>query len=416
MEITLFLPKPHGTIGAIPSKSCAHRILICAALADKTTVINCSRSSDDIDATVSCLRSLGAEIDCTDDGFIVTPIISAPSEAILHPGESGSTLRFLLPVASVLGTDAEFITNGRLSSRPLSPLTDELERHGAKFMSNPIRISGRISPGTYTIDSSVSSQFTTGLMLALPYFGKESVITLNGNTESKPYITLTAQILALFGINAAEKENAYALSGKYKSPSVISVEGDWSNAAFMLAMGAISDSGDKSGITVTGLNFDTSQGDRRITDILSEFGAAVSIDGTNITVKKAPLHGIELNASDIPDLVPIVSVLAMAADGDTVIHNCGRLRFKESDRIESICRMIGAFGGNISVDNDIITVHGGLDEKDNVVVDSFNDHRIVMASAAGAILTHSPVTITNCEAVSKSYPNFFDDLGKLCIN
>ncbi len=417
MEITLLSPKPHGTISAIASKSYAHRILICAALADKQTIIKCSsRLSDDIEATVSCLRSLGTAIDCTDEGFIVTPIKTAPTEAILHPRESGSTLRFLIPIAAALGTETEFVTEGRLSSRPLSPLTDELEKHGARFTSNPLKIKGKITPGTYNMNGSVSSQFTTGLMLSLSCFDTKSVIILEGNIESKPYIDLTIQVLASFGIIVSEEEHAYTVCGKPRSPSITAVEGDWSNAAFMLAMGAIADNTRNDGITVTGLNTASAQGDRKIVDILSEFGANVAIGNSSVTVKKSKLHGIELNASDIPDLVPIMSIVAMSAEGDTVIRNCGRLRFKESDRIESICEMITAFGGNISVNNDVITIRGGITERNNIVIDSFNDHRIVMAAAAGSILTDSPITIKNCEAVSKSYPSFFDDFGKLCIN
>ncbi len=226
MEITLFSPNPHGIISAIPSKSYAHRALICAALSDGKTEILCSRSSRDIDATVSCLRSLGAGIDCSDAGFTVYPVKNVSEFAILHPGESGSTLRFMLPTAAVLGTECEFVTEGRLSSRPLSPLSDELERHGAKVRLNPVRISGKIGAGEYCLDGSVSSQFTTGLMLALPYLGEDSTVVLSGKVESKPYITLTERVLEKFGIMVTEEDNAFSVSEKYHSPSRIKVEGD----------------------------------------------------------------------------------------------------------------------------------------------------------------------------------------------
>lgn len=411
MEITLFSPNPHGIISAIPSKSYAHRALICAALSDGVTEILCSRSSRDIDATVSCLRSLGAEIDCSDAGFTVYPVKNVPEFAILHPGESGSTLRFMLPTAAVLGTECEFVTEGRLSSRPLSPLSDELERHGAKVRLNPVRISGKIGAGEYCLDGSVSSQFTTGLMLALPYLGEDSTVVLSGKVESKPYITLTERVLEKFGIMVTEEDNAFSVSGRYHSPSRIKVEGDWSNAAFMLSLGALTD-----GITVTGLDLGSSQGDKKIVDILRNFGAQVSENEDSVTVKKSPLHGITVDAADIPDLVPIVSVVAMAASGTTVIKNCGRLRLKESDRIESVCTMITSLGGDISVCGDDITVHGGTVQKSDVTVNSYNDHRIVMAAAVGSVLCSSPVTIDGCEAVAKSYPGFFDDFGKLCMN
>lgn len=409
MEITLISPNPHGTLNAIPSKSYAHRALICAALADRNTKLICPRSSRDIEATVSCLRSLGAEIDCTDDGFTVSPIKTAPEKAVLNVGESGSTLRFMLPLSAVLGSEVEFLTEGRLASRPLSPLSEELERHGAKINRSPLSISGRITSGEYTLDGSVSSQFTTGLMLALPYLGESSSITLTGKVESKPYIDLTKNVLERFGVEVSEHDCVYNIKGKYSSPEVLEVEGDWSNSAFMLTAGAIGKS-----VTVVGLDINSTQGDRRIASILEEFGANVVINGNKVTVSHGELHGITVDAADVPDLVPIICVAAMAADGDTRIKNCGRLRLKESDRIESVCDMIDSLGGNIAVDGDEIIVHGGIREKDRVNINSYNDHRIVMAATVGSMLTEAMVTIDGCEAVSKSYPGFFDDFGKLC--
>lgn len=412
MEITLLSPMPCGKTDAIPSKSYAHRALICAALSEKPTHILCSRSSRDIDATVSCLRSLGAEIDCTDDGYNVYPIKKAPKNAVLYVGESGSTLRFMLPLAAVLGIEAEFITEGKLSSRPLSPLSDELERHGAVIKKHPLSISGRITSGEYTLDGSVSSQFTTGLMLSLPHLENDSSITLTGKVESKPYITLTEKVLESFGVKVTENGSTYHISGSYVSPERLKVEGDWSNAAFMLSLGAIG----QGEVTISGLDVHSTQGDRAIVPLLREFGAEVTVCGDCVSVKKGTLCGITADASNIPDLVPVLCVVAMAAEGKTVIKNCGRLRLKESDRIESVCEMIRSLGGNIEVNGDDITVLGGISKRDEITVDSYNDHRIVMSAAVASLLTKSPVTIKGCEAVSKSYPGFFDDFGKLCIN
>ena len=422
MKITLCRPSPHGEIDAIPSKSYAHRALICAALADTTTKIECARSNRDINATVSCLRSLGAEIDLSDGIYTVTPIKNTPKSALLNPGESGSTLRFLLPVVAALGVEAEFVTEGRLLSRPLSPLSDELIRHGAKITSPPLRISGKISGGRYSFDGSVSSQFTTGLMLALPLIEKTGAdnsielgksIELLGKIESKPYIDLSRAVLEKFGVKTEERENTYIIKGSFSSPEYVRVEGDWSNAAFMLCAGALSESG----VTVRGLDMNSTQGDKKITEILCQFGAKVEVSERGVSVKKRNMRGITIDAADIPDLVPVISVVASAAEGDTVIENCSRLRLKESDRVESVCAMITSLGGDIESVGDSIVIHGKktLSRVGETEINSYNDHRIVMSAAVGSILFDGCVTIDGCEAVSKSYPDFFDDFGNLCI-
>lgn len=417
MKITLCKPCPHGEIDAIPSKSYAHRALICAALADSTTKIECSRTNRDIDATVSCLRSLGAKIDCSDGIFTVEPIRNAPKSALLHPGESGSTLRFLLPVAAALGVETEFVTEGRLLSRPLSPLSDELIRHGAQITSPPLRISGKISGGRYTLDGSVSSQFTTGLMLALPLIEKsgdeQCSIELTGKIESKPYIDLSSAVLEKFGVKTESDGNVYIIKGRFSSPEYVRVEGDWSNAAFMLCAGALSEGG----ITVRGLDPHSTQGDKKIIEILENFGAAVEVRDDSVTVRKRGMRGITIDAADIPDLVPVISVVASAAEGDTVIENCSRLRLKESDRVESVCAMITALGGEIESVGDSIVIHGKkkFALSGEAEIDSYNDHRIVMSASVASILFDGCVTIDGCEAVSKSYPDFFDDFGRLCV-
>ncbi|MGN1409537.1 MAG: 3-phosphoshikimate 1-carboxyvinyltransferase [Eubacteriales bacterium] len=422
MKITLCKPCPHGEIDSIPSKSYAHRALICAALADSTTKIECSRTNRDIDATVSCLRSLGAKIDYSDGIFTAEPIKNAPESALLHPGESGSTLRFLLPVVAALGVETEFVTEGRLLSRPLSPLSDELIRHGAKITSPPLRISGRISGGRYSFDGSVSSQFTTGLMLALPIIEKsvednsieQCSIELTGKIESKPYIDLSRAVLEKFGVKTESDGSAYIIKGRFSSPEYVRVEGDWSNAAFMLCAGALSEGG----ITVRGLDQNSTQGDKKIVEILEKFGAAVEVCDGSVTVRKRGMRGITIDAADIPDLVPVISVVASAAEGDTVIENCSRLRLKESDRVESVCAMITSLGGEIESVGDSIVVHGrkAFSRRGETEIDSYNDHRIVMSAAVASILFDGCVTIDGCEAVSKSYPDFFDDFGRLCVS
>ncbi len=410
MNRTVKISSFGGRVDSIPSKSYAHRALICAAFADSVIFIKCEKTSRDIDATADCLRALGAEISYSGGCFTVNPVKNPPKTASLPCGESGSTLRFLLPIAAMLGVDAAFEAQGRLASRPLSPLSDELIRHGAEISYDPIRICGKIGGGDYRINGAVSSQFTTGLLLALSIGSCGGYVEIQGKIESEPYIELTRAVLGKFGVDVIKSGNVYTPVGRLKSPGTLATEGDWSNAAFMLCAGAFS--GD--GVEVSGLDMGSTQGDKAIVRILSNFGADYSVDGDKVTVKKGALRGIVVDAVNIPDLVPIISVVAAGADGVTVIKNCGRLRLKESDRIESTCAMIRSLGGDISVDGDDLVICGKekLSPID-VCVDSYNDHRIVMAASVGAVLCSGSVTVNGSEAAAKSYPGFFEDLCKI---
>jgi len=407
-----------GVIPAIASKSHAHRLLICAALADRPVRIRCTTTNADIDATAECLRSLGAVIERVGEIFTVTPIAAfgLKKGQTLDCGESGSTMRFLLPVVLALEADASLLGKGRLPSRPLSPLYEELMAHGALIDpvgTNPLGCRMGISAGDYTIDGGVSSQFISGLMFALPLLDEKSRIVVTGRLESRPYVELTMQCLRLFGVEIGETEpNVFEIGkGCYHAPDsgAICTEGDWSNAAFWLTAGAFSEEG----ITVTTLNPDSIQGDKKITEILRDFGADVKVDGTSFTVKRTrPLHGITVDAADIPDLVPVLSVAAAGAVGDTTITGCGRLRLKESDRIASVCDMIRALGGEIEASDDTIVVHG-TGRLRGGEVDSVNDHRIAMSATVAAGICESSVTIKDAEAVAKSYPGFYGDLAEL---
>ena len=366
MDITIHPQKLQGSIEVIPSKSQAHRYLICAALADGPTDISCAETSRDMDATADCLRALGANIERTARGYRVTPIAEIPEQAILPCHDSGSTLRFLLPVAGALGVDATFQMEGRLPQRPLSPLWEELERMGCS-LSRPtpdtIRCQGRLRPGAYSIPGNVSSQYVSGLMFAhmrLP----GSKLEVTGRIESAPYIEMTCRAI----------ENPAAQ---------ITVEGDWSNGAFWLAANALG-----SALQVTGLRADSPQGDRVCAELLPALAEHQTID-----------------AADIPDLVPILSVVAAANQG-AVFTNIGRLRLKESDRVASVCAMLSALGGKAEATDDTLTVYetgltGGT-------VDSVNDHRIAMSAAIAATVCKEPVTILGAECVEKSYPKFWE--------
>ncbi len=428
MEITITPHKLAGTVAAPVSKSAAHRLLICAALGDAPCTVRCAGTNQDIEATVACLNALGADIRRVGDTLAVTPIDrSRPiCGATLDCGESGSTLRFLLPVVCALGADCALTGHGRLPQRPLSPLYEELLAHGASLGRQgemPLTVSGGLSAGLFTIDGGVSSQFISGLLFALPLLGASAEIVVTGRLESARYIDLTLEALAAFGITPEKTASGWRFSGseRYHTPGALAVEGDWSNAAFWLVAGAIGDPAKP--VTVTGLRDDSLQGDRAIIPLLRRFGASVEVDGDRYTVTAAPLHGIAIDAADIPDLVPILSVAAAFASGETVIDHIARLRIKESDRVSTVLFLLGAFGVSAFADEDTLTIwgggaEGGLPAISTPTLDSFNDHRIAMAAAVFAASAvgdaeNSALTLTTAEAVRKSYPDFYEQLERL---
>jgi 3-phosphoshikimate 1-carboxyvinyltransferase len=407
----------NGVVRAIPSKSQAHRALICAALADKPTTIECDGGSEDIAATADCLSALGAKIEREAGVYVVSPLKRDGDNdaATLGCGESGSTFRFMLPIVNALGRKASFILKGRLPERPLSPLYEELVRHGAELTpqgSVPFLSAGQLAPGFYSLDASVSSQFISGLLFALPLLGGDSELRLTGQAESFPYIELTLAMLEIFGIKTRCKDNVFYIPGgqTYRSPGKAHVEGDWSNAAFWLSAGAVG----KGSVTCTGLNFKSRQGDRAILDILSKFGAGIEVieSDSRVTVSGGKLSGIEIDARDIPDLVPILSVVAASAEGPTVIRNASRLRTKESDRLAAVSAVLRGLGADANETADGLVIHGGKAFKGGQV-SSCGDHRIAMSAAIAATVCAGPVVIQNAQAVNKSYPGFFDDLRSL---
>ncbi len=403
---TLFSPKTSGIIKIPASKSEVHRLLICAALSDKETRVYCDGLNDDIDATVSCLNSLGAKISFSDGAFTVKPIRDVPESPELHPKESGSTLRFLLPLTALFGKDAVFVTEGRLGDRPLSPLKEELRKAGVTIIKeeNRICVSGKCEKTAFSITGDVSSQFISGLIFMLSKTGGEIEIT--GTTESRPYIEMTIDALKAFGCDVSFCGNIITVpkTAPLSSPEEVRAGGDWSNAAFFLSAGVIGNEK----ITLTGLKTDSVQGDKRIIQVLRDFGADIEVNDSKLTAYPSVLHGITVDARDIPDLVPVLSVVAANAKGKTEIKNCERLRLKESDRIEAVYNMIKNLGGKITVENDNIIIEGS--PLTGGEVDSFNDHRIAMSAAAAAFSTNGTVTVKVAEAVKKSYPSFWDEI------
>ena len=389
MNITIHPQKLNGTVTAIPSKSQAHRLLICAAFSDAPTELYCPATNQDIEATAECLRALGATITRTDWGYYVIPTASIPHTAILNCNESGSTLRFLLPISGALGVDTTFVMAGRLPYRPLSPLWEEMERNGC-CLSRPtettLHVNGKLTPGTYRIDGSISSQFITGLLFATALMDDCSKIEITGKLESKPYIDMTQQALQAFGV----KTDNFTVVGSrpFHSPGKLTVEGDWSNGAFFLAAAKLG-----SGVAVLGLNEDSAQGDRICIQHLEEMNLNNTIDVANI-----------------PDLVPILAVAAGALSG-AKFKNISRLRLKESDRVATVAAMLAQLGIHTTITDNEMTVYPG--KYCGCTIDSAGDHRIAMAAAIAATVADGPINILGAQCVAKSYPSFWDEYKKL---
>ena len=410
------LIRPGSRTGAIrppASKSQAHRLLICAALSREESSLLCRGLSRDIRATAACLTALGAEIREEAGLLKIRPIERVPDGELLLPcGESGTTLRLLLPLAGALGAKTVFLREGRLPQRPLAPLDRELRAHGMALESKGAALlaEGRLRPGTFRLPGNVSSQFISGLLLALPLLEGDSRLLVEGPTESAAYIRMTEQVLRLSGIRLEKDRDAYHLPGgqRYALSGSRRVEGDWSNAAFFLCMGALS----REGILVEGLSPDSLQGDRAILELLRGFGAELTERGESVLVRRAELRGQTVDASPIPDLIPVLSVLAAAADGESRIVNAGRLRLKESDRLKSTAALLRALGGEAEELEDGLVIRGRGALRGGRA-DSAGDHRIAMSAAAAACLCGEPVELSGAESVEKSYPDFWTDFESL---
>ena len=425
---------------------------------DVTPIAMCSSSSTEQSGTAPTKQTV------TESG--TAPTKQSGTKYSIDCGESGSTLRFLLPILGILGLSTSITMHGRLSERPLSPLYEEMLRHGATMSpvgTNPFFIKDAMTGGIYNIAGNVSSQYITGLLLALPLAKEDSEIRIIGKLESRPYVNITLSVLDMFGIEYNEIPSAasvneftasdntasdntdsdnkeistiYIIKGNqtYHSPSECTVSGDWSNSAFFLSAGAIS----KDGVTVTGLDLNSPQGDKAIIDLLRRFGADISISHnpasadsgsldltenaltelSSITVKGGSLHGIDIDAADIPDLVPILSAVAATAEGKTIIRNIERLRIKESDRVKTVIETLTNLGATISEskdeDGNAILLIEGSRTLPGGIVDSYNDHRIAMTAAVLSIACSGPVTIVDPLAVNKSYPTFYEDFDNAC--
>lgn len=408
-----------GTIAIPSSKSISHRALICAALAKEQSYIYRVDRSDDINVTIGALREMGAVIEILEDKITVEnnnqKLKNPDSELFINCGESGSTLRFLIPVAAALGIRAAFTGKEALKKRPVDLYADlfkdknaEATLYGGEIL---MKISGKLSAGKFYIPGNITSQFITGMLFALPILDGDSEIILTSPLQSAPYADMTADVLNSFGITVHKITNGYYINGRqhYRNATCI-IEGDFTQAAYFACAAAIN--GD---ITIKRLNPKSMQGDYRIIDILCEFGAKVYFEGNVLrAVKGENLKGIKIDASDIPDLIPVLAVVASYAQGETVIYNAERLRLKESDRIKSICEMLKSIGSNVKETEDGLIIFGSNGEKlPGGSVKSYGDHRIAMSAAIAGIGTKNGVTLDEMDCVNKSYPLFLKDFTGL---
>ena len=403
-------PDPQSGEVHIPaSKSVAHRLLICAALGESRTSIRINGFSRDILATAACLKALGAGITIKENVIRVVPIRKPVSGGLLPCVESGSTLRFLLPVAGALGVSGYFRMEGRLPERPMQVYEDLLCAHGMRIERDGswLHFGGRLQSGEYRLPGDVSSQYFSGLLMALPKISGESTVIAEGKLESADYIRLTEEGVSRAGVRIERKGQTWTVPGsqRFRLPGFLCAEGDWSNAAFFLCMGALSEEG----VTVRGLNLDSSQGDKAVLEILERFGAVVSTDTDSVTVRRGELRPVTIDAAPIPDLIPVLSVLACGAVGDTHIKNAARLRMKESDRLQSTARLINDLGGNVEELPEGLVIHGTGALRGGTV-DPCNDHRIAMSAAVAACMCTEWVTVLDAQCVQKSYHSFWGEL------
>ena len=398
-----------GLIDAIPSKSHAHRAMIASAFADRPTrLVMRDRAGEDVLATRRCLEALGASFSREDGAFVATPGQVPPEDPLLDCGESGSTLRFLLPVAAALGRGGRFAGAGRLPERPIGPLVASLRQGGVTVGrdSLPLALKGRLRSGEYPLPGNVSSQFVSGMLLALSLLPGGGSVRLLGPLESSGYVDMTLETLRDFSVPAAAAAGVFLIppGEGYRSPGEVTIEGDWSNMAFFLAGGALGGQ-----VRCLGLSPASAQKDKAVVGLLRRFGSTVRWEEEALETTGGPLTGVTgIDAREIPDIIPVLAAVAAHARGKTLFEKAARLRLKESDRLQSTASMIRALGGDAREGPDHLVVTGGAPLKGGSV-DCRGDHRIAMAGAIAALGCRGETTLLGAEAVNKSYPTFFQD-------
>lgn len=419
MAIEIIPKGLNGTVHIPPSKSISHRAIIAGSLSQGESTIRNVMLSEDIKATCSALISLGVHMEIRKDEGSRNHIkiygkgTPEPVETTIDCIESGSTLRFMIPVAALTGSEVTFQGRGKLMERPLNIYYEIFKRQGIEYRNNdgklPLTICGRLKPDKFYVRGDISSQFITGLLFALPLLEEDSKIIMETPLQSKGYVDLTIDVLKSFGIHVDNNNyDSFHIKGNQRYiPTTFNVEGDFSQAAFWLAAGVLSGM-----VVCKGLNLDSLQGDRDILRIIQTMEGKLEIEDDRIIAVKSNLKAIDIDACQIPDLVPIIAVMAALSEGRTIIKNAARLRIKESDRLKAIAIELNKIGGRVSELDDGLIIDG-VENFTGGIVDSWNDHRIAMALAVAATRCKKPLVIMREEAVSKSYPEFWKDYKEL---
>lgn len=401
-----------GTINVPSSKSLCHRAIIAACLANGKSVIRNVTYSNDILATIEGMKALGATINRYDEYLEIIGSNVKRINKVIDADESGSTLRFLIPIATTINEDVTFVGKNNLPNRPLDVYFDIFNEQGIKYEYQdkylPLTISGALHPGVYNVRGDVSSQFITGLLYALPLLNGESVINITTPLESKGYIDLTLDVLNKFGIIVEKSKNGYKIPGnqEYKPFDYI-VEGDFSQAAFYLVADMLG-----SEVSLKQMKLNSLQGDKKILNDIMDFGGLIYYDNELLSCKRRENKRARINFSQSPDLGPILSVLAALSRGKSKFVDVKRLRIKECDRVSAMEEELTKLGANVESSYDKMKFVG-VDALHGAVVDAHKDHRIAMALAIAGTVCDGDVTILNAECVSKSYPNFFEDFASL---
>lgn len=408
-EVTIYPGSLAGEVFIPPSKSMSHRAIICAGLSEGVSTINNVGKSQDIEATCEAMRSLGITVEEAASFLRIKG--SAALElrnSRIDCRESGSTLRFIIPIAALTGKSVAFYGEGKLVERSLVPYFNIFEKQGIKYETDsgklPLHINGRLAPGEFKLPGNISSQFISGLMFALPLLEEDSQITVTTELESKPYIDLTMKALNEFSIYIENHDyRTFLIKGKQKYRARdYTIEGDFSQAAFWLTAGALG-----SDVVCKGLDMGSMQGDKSVMDTIEKMGGKIAVEFDTVSALPADTKGTVIDASQCPDLVPILAVLGALSEGRTEIVNAKRLRLKESDRLKAVSSELNNLGACIIEKEDGLVIEGRKSLCGGKV-DSWNDHRIAMALAVAATRCEEPVVISNASSVKKSYPDFWE--------
>ncbi len=415
--------KLQGQVSAPPSKAYTQRMVIAASLAQGTSKILNPLISNDSEATLCAVTALGAKVVQTDNCWTITGSVPKNVRKRIDCGDSGATLRFMIPVAALASGPSVFVLGSGLANRPVQPLLDSLTKLGAQTSIKKARTSttvqvdgGGLRGGKTSMPGDVSSQFVSGLMFACPLAKADTQLTLTSLLESKSYVLMTENVLAKRGVDVTISEdfNHIKIPGQQTyNPLDCKVPGDFSSAAFLLATAALTESK----VSVRNLDYGSIQGDKAIVRILKEMGVTCRVGDEQIEVEGTGgmLQATDVDARDIPDLVPVLSALACYADGTTCIHDAERLRLKESDRLNSLFLELRKMGADIDMDEGSLTIKGPANLH-GAVIDSHSDHRIAMACSVAALRAEGDTVIQDAQCIRKSYPQFFTDVAMLGAN